>query len=61
MEKSSSKIDFRKNGRIGETVQGFVTNTHRFVDRVEAKLIAEKANQIKEHTNFNELYSEDIY
>ena len=45
----------------GETVQGFVTNTHRFVDRIEAKTIAEKANQIKEHTSFNELYSEDIY
>ena len=53
-------VQFGENS-VGETVQGFVTNTHRFVDRVEAKMITEKANQIKEHTNFNELYSEDIY
>jgi hypothetical protein len=46
---------------VGETIQGFVTNTHRFVDRIEAKIIATNSNQIIEETNFNELYSEDIY
>lgn len=46
---------------VGETVQGFVTNENRFVDRSEAMKIARSANQIISDTNFPELYSEDIY
>lgn len=45
----------------GESVQGFVTDSNRFVNRVTAKVIAEKAGQIINPTKFNELYSEDIY
>ena len=46
---------------VGETIQGFVTNQSRFVDRVEAMQISRNANQLKSQTSFNELYSEDIY
>jgi hypothetical protein len=45
----------------GESEQGFVTNTNRFVNRVEAMKIAREANQIIEETTFPELYSEDLY
>lgn len=46
---------------IGEHEQGFVTNKDRFVDRKEAMLIAKNANQVSQHTEHLELYSEDIY
>lgn len=49
------------DGAAGEHVQGFVTNTNRFVDRVEGMKIAREANQIISDTTFNELYSEDLY
>lgn len=45
----------------GEFEQGFVTNTNRFVNRVEAMKIAREANQLIEETTFSELYSEDLY
>ena len=45
----------------GESEQGFVTNTNRFVDRVEGLKIAREANQLINETPFSELYSEDIY
>jgi hypothetical protein len=45
----------------GESEQGFVTNTNRFVNRVEAMKIAIWANQIIAETIFPELYSEDLY
>jgi hypothetical protein len=45
----------------GESIQGFVTNTHRFVDRYEGMKIAREANQIISDTTFKELYSEDLY
>jgi hypothetical protein len=45
----------------GESEQGFVTNTNRFVNRVEAMKIAIEANQLIEETTFSELYSEDLY
>jgi hypothetical protein len=45
----------------GTSIQGFVTNKNRFVNRVEGKVIAKNANQLIEETGFNELYSEDIY
>jgi hypothetical protein len=45
----------------GESVQGFITNKNRFVDRSEAMVIARAANQIISDTTFPELYSEDLY
>lgn len=45
----------------GESVQGFVTNRNRFVDRYEGMKIAREANQIISDTTFKELYSEDLY
>lgn len=48
-------------------VQGFITNTGRFVERVEARKIAEAANQlipdeeiggIRQHSD---LFSEDVW
>jgi len=46
----------------GDHVQGFLTNTNRFVGRVEAAQIALAAKQIKELTYSKvELYSEDLY
>jgi hypothetical protein len=42
--------------------QGFITNTGRFVDRFEAFLIAEAAQQIKIKPGpANELFSEDVW
>lgn len=49
------------NDCAGESIQGFVTNTNRFVDRREALKIAIAANQLIEQTTFPELYSEDLY
>lgn len=50
----------RKDGYI-ET-QGFLTNTHRFVNRKEALQIAEARKQIHyKHPNYEELYSEDMW
>jgi len=48
----------------GETVQGFLTNTNKFVDRIEAMKIALKSNQIKKENLINPrigLFSEDLY
>lgn len=53
-------VQFGENS-VGEHIQGFVTNKGRFVTRVQARKIAEKANQIISDSTFNELYSEDIY
>ena len=43
------------------TVQGFLTNTNRFVNRDEAAQIALSAGQIKEIPFPPYLFSEDIY
>lgn len=45
----------------GESEQGFITNKNRFVDRIEAMIIARAANQIISDTSLSELYSEDLY
>lgn len=42
------------------TKQGFYTSWGRFVDRKEALQIAKDAGQVEE-TDFNQLYSEDLY
>ena len=46
----------------GLSKQGFLTSANRFVNRVEAGIIALKANQInKPFREGTELYSEDLY
>lgn len=49
--------------QVGESVQGFLTNKNRFVDRIEGWKIAEAANQINDRPRGNSktLYSEDLY
>jgi len=54
----------RKTQKImGTEIQGFITSTNRFVNRVEAMSIARAANQvITEGGNGNaRLFSEDLY
>lgn len=51
------QIPYDKNNMI----QGFLTDDGYFVDRYEAKKIAQKANQIVEETNLLQLFSEDIW
>jgi hypothetical protein len=45
------------------SIQGFMTNDFRFLDRVEAKVYAREHNQIinEEFADSNELYSEDLW
>jgi len=48
----------------GEEIQGFLTNTNRFVDRKEGLQIAIAANQVDENNLGNKLiglFSEDLY
>jgi hypothetical protein len=45
--------------QAGEEVQGFLTNTNRFVDRIEGGQIAFAAGQTEELKK--KLYSEDLY
>ncbi len=48
----------------GTHIQGFLTNTNRFVDRKEAKVIAIAANQLIGNTHPGPgtgLFSEDLY
>ncbi len=44
-------------------IQGFLTNTNRFVDRQEGLKIAIEANQLKigNQCNYKDLYSEDLW
>lgn len=46
---------------VGAYTQGFLTNKNRFVDRKEAMVIAKEANQVKEDTYSDRLFSEDLY
>lgn len=42
--------------------QGFITNTGRYVNRVEAYQIARSSGQLKEDTpTYPQLYSEDLW
>ena len=51
-----------QNANMSNTIQGFITNNGRFVDRRNAYKIAENANQIKyKKTNNDILISEDLY
>lgn len=49
----------RQKDGIKQEIQGFLTNTNRFVDRTEAGKIAFDAKQTKKHCST--LYSEDLY
>jgi hypothetical protein len=44
-----------------DEVQGFLTNTDRFVDRIEGREIAIKSGQVKEEEIGKKLFSEDLY
>lgn len=49
---------------VGDSIQGFLTNTNRFVDRIEALKIAIEQNQVDENDLGNPrigLFSEDLY
>lgn len=48
---------------VGESVQGFLTNKNRFVDREEGYEIAEAAEQLNRRSRGGSriLYSEDLY
>lgn len=59
-----SLIYTRKQGVEFGTIQGFLTTNKRFVDRVEARIIAESCGQIldsKYTSHGKELYSEDVW
>jgi hypothetical protein len=56
-------VQFTPDG-VGESVQGFLTNTNRFVDRLEALEIATNAAQVSVDKLYNPsigLFSEDLY
>lgn len=43
-------------------IQGFITNSDRFIDRKEACIVAKKAGQVKDEPSILlELFSEDLY
>lgn len=55
---------FMKEGYVGDSDQGFLTSTGRFVNRVQAFQIAWMAKQIVKHprgTGKPELFSEDLW
>lgn len=52
-------MDIIADDGVGETVQGFITNRNRFVDRKEAAKIAFEAKQVRELHDI--LYSECLY
>lgn len=51
----------KENTRGGNSIQGFLTNKDRFVDRLEAMSIAINANQLINKDPRDQLYSEDLY
>lgn len=48
-----------KDSEIGEKIQGFLTDSNRFVTREEAATIAYESKQIKQKRKI--LYSEDLF
>lgn len=47
--------------KAGKSIQGFLTNTNRFVDRIEGAKIALESKQIEKLQFGKQLYSEDLY
>ncbi len=57
----TASLIFSKKEMSGH-VQGFLTDKNKFVDRVEAKRIAERAGQLLEScSKGEELFSEDVW
>ena len=52
----------KRQSEVGEEIQGYLTNTNRFVDREEAAKIALAALQV-DHLEYSKtkLFSEDLY
>ena len=50
----------KKHHELGESIQGFLTNKNRFVDRKEAAVIFTQ-NGGELHYTTDELFSEDLY
>ena len=46
---------------VGEYEQGFLTSENRFVDRIEAKEIAIKSDQLIRNRSSDRLFSEDLW
>ena len=55
------KLCYNKYIAQSECEQGFLTSSGRFVDRIEAMVIAKQADQLIRDSIFSELISEDIY
>ena len=52
----------KRQCEVGEEIQGFLTNTNRFVDRYEGAKIALACGQItKLNYSKDMMYSEDLY
>lgn len=52
----------KRQCEVGEEIQGFLTNTNRFVDRYEGAKIALACGQIQElKYSRKTMYSEDLY
>lgn len=59
---TKSAVTGLRDAESGPHIQGFLTNTNRFVDREEGWIIAEEANQIiRVSGGKGTLYSEDLY
>ena len=56
-------ITGKKSFEVGESIQGFLTNKNRFVDRVEGYEIASFAGQLNDRPrgDSKRLFSEDLY
>lgn len=50
----------KRHHELGESIQGFLTNKNRFVNREEAaRIFIQNGRELQYHTN--ELFSEDLY
>jgi len=56
-----SVTGLKSNYLAGESIQGFLTNKNRFVDRKEGLQIATIADQIIHSDIITQLHSEDLY
>ena len=55
------EFGFHKNADYEEIEQGFLNEKSEFLTRVEAKQEAIRCNQLINHTNDVNLYSEDVW
>jgi hypothetical protein len=54
-------ITGKRNSEVGNSIQGFLTNKNKFVDRQEGAEIALVSRQIDRLQYGSMLYSEDLY